>query len=197
MSESVIIYWSNFYSSLVVEGIKAENWPSWSSPRQAAVDSLMSMAGTRISWSVLLLLLPRPESLVLSQLQRVKLKPRADITPLSGWKGLQCDMQQISLYKGYSPEKTKLISLECHYVGEGIIKGWYLNHFPIFVPPCQLYAKIFIIWLQIGRKIEAKNCFAGCMWLCREHKGILIRTWKLLWDLANEEEFCRETPGRK
>lgn len=28
MSESVIIYWSNFYSSLVVEGIKAENWPS-------------------------------------------------------------------------------------------------------------------------------------------------------------------------
>lgn len=32
-------------------------------------------------------------------------------------------MQQISLYKGYSPEKTKLIPLERHYVGESVIKG--------------------------------------------------------------------------
>lgn len=70
-------------------------------------------------------------------------------------------MQQMPLYKGYSPEKTKLISLKCHYVGEGVIKGWFLNHSLILVPPCQLYGKIFIIWLQIGRKIEAKNCFFG------------------------------------
>lgn len=70
------------------------------------------------------------------------------------------------MYKGCSPE-DKVIYLECHYVGQGV--GWRGVLKSFFAPYASLYAKIFIIWSQMGRKSvcagfpeEAdKNCFEG------------------------------------
>lgn len=58
---------------------------------------------------------------------------------LEGPQGFHCDKELIPLYKGCSPEKTKLMYLTVSLYREGMGQGWY--------PNSSLYAKIFIIWL--------------------------------------------------
>ena len=85
--------------------------PAASKDRMVLSDSLTALGAGRYTMNCSSLLLWRLESLKLSQLSGEKLEAKkltSHSIGLEGLLGFQCDIQ-ISLYKGYSPEKTTLI----------------------------------------------------------------------------------------